>query len=104
MVLALHELKKKLSHYFQVRRIIVLTFFPIHNILSKFDYAGRIGRWTIPLAPYDIEYRARSSIKGQVLADFLLPEEVSDGPLIEELSDVQVPRIDLSNPAVDKEH
>lgn len=43
MVLALHELRKKLSHYFQGRKIVVFTLFPIHSVLLKFDYARRIG-------------------------------------------------------------
>lgn len=42
-MLALYESKKKLSHYFQGRKVIVITAFPIYNMLLKFDYAGRIG-------------------------------------------------------------
>lgn len=70
LILALHETRKKLFHSFQGRKAVVFTPFPIHNLLSKLKFAGRIGRWALPLALLDIEFIGRSSTKGQVLTDF----------------------------------
>nr|KAJ0199675.1 hypothetical protein LSAT_V11C600301860 [Lactuca sativa] len=46
-------------------------------ILLKLETSGRLSKWAIELGEHDINYRPRTSIKGQALADFLL--ENSDG-------------------------
>ena len=42
MVLALVNIKKKLRHYFETHPLIVITNFPIKQILSKPDLSGRL--------------------------------------------------------------
>ncbi|GJV84805.1 hypothetical protein Tco_1524703 [Tanacetum coccineum] len=46
-------------------------------ILSKTKNSGRLAKWVVELGEHAITYRPRTSIKGQVLADFLaeLPVE-----------------------------
>ncbi|GJV17542.1 reverse transcriptase domain-containing protein [Tanacetum coccineum] len=62
-------------------------------ILSRLEVAGRLQRWSIELGEYDIQYRPRTSVKGQILADFIV-ERREDDPLDtpmeaeEELSDL----------------
>ncbi|GJW94426.1 reverse transcriptase domain-containing protein [Tanacetum coccineum] len=77
LVLALVHASKRLKRYFQAHPIIVVTDQPIKNILSSPEVAGRMQKWSIQLGEFGIHYRPRVSVKGQVLADFIVerPEE-----------------------------
>ncbi|KAK9050039.1 hypothetical protein SSX86_030992 [Deinandra increscens subsp. villosa] len=77
VVLALVQATRRLRRYFQAHTIIIYTSFPIQNILRKPEMSGRLVRWAIELGPFDIEFKQRTSIKGQVIADFLA--EVPEG-------------------------
>ncbi|XP_052627159.1 uncharacterized protein LOC128133680 [Lactuca sativa] len=46
-------------------------------VLLKPETSGRLAKWAIELGEHDINYRPRTSIKGQAPADFLL--EIPDG-------------------------
>ena len=63
---------KKLRLYFQAHTIVVLTSYLIKAILHKPDASGWLLKWAIELNEFDIKYRLRSAIKGQVLADFIV--------------------------------
>lgn len=39
--------------------------------MRRADFSGRIAKWGIALEAYDIEYRPQTSIKGQVLANYV---------------------------------
>ncbi|GJZ37176.1 reverse transcriptase domain-containing protein [Tanacetum coccineum] len=87
LVLALVHASKRLKRYFQAHPIIVITDQPIQQILSRPEVAGRLQKWSIELGKYAIHYRPRVSVKGQILADFIVerPEEDSpDTPIKEE--------------------
>ncbi|GKF33510.1 reverse transcriptase domain-containing protein [Tanacetum coccineum] len=45
--------------------------------MSRPDMAGRLQKWSVMLGEHNITYRPRTSVKGQILADFLLekPDE-----------------------------
>ncbi|GJU55706.1 reverse transcriptase domain-containing protein [Tanacetum coccineum] len=77
LVLALVHASKRLRRYFQAHPITVITDQPIKNILSSPEVAGRMQKWSIQLGEFGIHYRPRVSVKGQVLADFIVerPEE-----------------------------
>ena len=62
---------RKLPHYFQAHTIVVLTQLLLKTILQSADYTGRIAKWGTILGAFDIKYMPRTSIKGQVLADFV---------------------------------
>ncbi|GKB58777.1 reverse transcriptase domain-containing protein [Tanacetum coccineum] len=83
LVLALVQASKRLRRYFQAHPIIVVTDQPIKNILSNPEVAGRMQKWSIQLGEFGIHYRPRISVKGQVLADFIMerPEEDPDGSI-----------------------
>uniref|UniRef100_A0A2N9IAR1 Uncharacterized protein n=1 Tax=Fagus sylvatica TaxID=28930 RepID=A0A2N9IAR1_FAGSY len=51
--------------------MIVLTEQPLKAVLRSADFSGRISKWGAQLGAYDINYRPRNSIKGQVLVDFI---------------------------------
>ena len=40
-------------------------------MLKRSDFTSRIAKWGTRLGSFDIKYRPRSSIKGQVLTDFV---------------------------------
>ncbi|GJT26465.1 reverse transcriptase domain-containing protein [Tanacetum coccineum] len=84
LVLALVHASKRLKRYFQAHPIIVITDQPIKQVLSKPEVAGRLQKWSIELGEYAIHYRPRISVKGQILADFIVErpkEDSTDTPM-----------------------
>ncbi|KAL2253138.1 UNVERIFIED_CONTAM: Pro-Pol polyprotein [Sesamum indicum] len=72
LALTLVVTARKLRSYFQGHRIIVLTNHPLRSVLARPYASGRLVKWAVELGKYDIEYQARTSLKGQVLADFMV--------------------------------
>ncbi|GJR01832.1 reverse transcriptase domain-containing protein [Tanacetum coccineum] len=95
LVLALVHASKRLKRYFQAHPIIVITDQPIQQVLSRPEVAGRLQKWSIELGEYAIHYRPRVSIKGQILADFIVerPEEESLDTLMGEEEELPEPWI-----------
>nr|GEY67477.1 reverse transcriptase domain-containing protein [Tanacetum cinerariifolium] len=54
--------------------------------MSRPEAAGRLQKWSIMLGEHNITYRPRTSIKGQILADFLneIPSNASQGASVAE--------------------
>ena len=71
LVLSLVHATRKLPHYFQAHAVYVLTEYPLQSLLKRSDFTGRIAKWGTRLSSFDIRYRPRSSMKDQVLADFV---------------------------------
>ena len=42
------------------------------QILHKPETSGRLIKWAIELSEFDIRYRPRTAVKGQILADFIM--------------------------------
>ncbi|XP_022040895.1 protein NYNRIN-like [Helianthus annuus] len=82
LVLALVHATRHLRRYFQEHRVQVLTNYPLQQILHKPKISGRLAKWAIELGALDIKYRKRTTIKGQVIADFLA--EIPDGEVIQD--------------------
>ena len=72
LVLALVHATKKLSHYFQAHTVFVLTKYPLQLLLKRLDFTGRIAKWETRLGSFNIRYRLRGAVKGQVLAIFVV--------------------------------
>ena len=72
LVLALVHATRRLPHYFQAHTVYVLTEYPLQSLLKRSDFTGRIAKWGTRLGYFDIRYRPRSSVKSQVLADFVV--------------------------------
>ena len=49
----------------------VLTGYPLQSLLKRSNFTGRIAKWETRLGAFDIRYKPRNSVKGQVLADFV---------------------------------
>ena len=72
VALALRMVSKKPRPYFQAHTIMVLTSSLIRAIINKPNTFGRLLKWVVELSEFDIEYRPKTAIKGQVLADFIM--------------------------------
>ena len=63
---------KILHPYFQEHPIIVLTNLPLRSTIHKPDLSGRMAWWVIKLSEFGIQYKPRLTLKGQVMANFLV--------------------------------
>lgn len=70
-MLALVTAAKKLRHSFETHQIVVMTNYPIKNVLRKPEFSGRMSKWSVMLSSYDIQYQPRTAIQSQALADFV---------------------------------
>jgi ribonuclease HI len=71
LAFALVTAARKLCPYFQAHTIVLLTNHPLRKAMNKPDAAGRLIQWSIELSEFDIDYRPRTTIKAQALADFI---------------------------------
>jgi hypothetical protein len=74
---------RKLRHYFDDHKVIVVTGFPIGDILHNKEAIGIIDKWACELGAHDIEFRPRTAIKTQALVDFVsewTEQQVPDNP------------------------
>ena len=72
LILALVTAAQKLRPYFQAHTIEVSKEYPMKQVLYKLETSGRLMKWAIELSEFDIRYRPKIEIKGQVLADFVM--------------------------------
>ena len=63
---------QKLRHYFQEHPMTVVSKDPLPTIINNSDATGRVAKWGIELSAFDINYKARTLIKSQILADFFI--------------------------------
>ena len=52
--------------------------------MSSPEAAGRMALWAVKLSEFDIQYRPRKAIKGQVVADFIVEFTLEDDQGAEE--------------------
>nr|GEV18622.1 reverse transcriptase domain-containing protein [Tanacetum cinerariifolium] len=78
LILALVSASKQLKRYFQAHTIVVITDQPIRQILSNPEVTERLLKWRFELEEHDIHYRPRTSVKGQILADFIMERPQND--------------------------
>ncbi|XP_075654973.1 uncharacterized protein LOC142625161 [Castanea sativa] len=71
LVFALITSARKLKSYFQAHSIVILTNKPLRRAMSSPEAAGHMALWAIKQSEFDRQYCPRTSIKGQVVADFI---------------------------------
>ncbi|KAI3696981.1 hypothetical protein L6452_29656 [Arctium lappa] len=71
LLLSLVMAAKKLRHYFESHPITVVTNFPLKSVLRKPELTGRLAKWSIYLSNFDLDFKPKTAIKSQVLADFI---------------------------------
>ncbi|XP_043811023.1 uncharacterized protein LOC122723300 [Manihot esculenta] len=62
---------RKFRVYLESHQGIVMTDQPLKKILRRPETSGRMLAWSMKISPYCLEYRPRTSIKSQALADFI---------------------------------
>ena len=62
---------RKLRHYFQAHKIVVVTSYPLRAILRNPNATGNIAKWAAELAGLQLDFQPRHAIKSQILADFV---------------------------------
>ena len=67
LILALITAARKLHPYFQAHTIEVPIEYPMKQILHKPETSGRLMKWAIELSEFNIRYKPKTAIKGQVL-------------------------------------
>nr|GEY11712.1 hypothetical protein [Tanacetum cinerariifolium] len=79
----------------QAHTLVVITDEPIKQLLSNPEVTGRLLKWRFKLREHDIQYRPRTSVKEQILADFIVEHPKYDTPdtLMEDKEELPDPRI-----------
>ena len=72
LILALVTAARKLRPYFQAHTIEVPTKYPMKQVLHKPETSGRLMKWALVLSEFNIRYKPKTTIKGQVLTDFVM--------------------------------
>ena len=97
LAFALVTAAQKLKPYFQAHTIIVLTDQPLKRAMSSPEAARRMVLWAIELSEFDIQYRLRTAIKGQVVADFIAEYTQLEGKGAEGLGQWSIHKYGSSN-------
>jgi ribonuclease HI len=63
---------RKLRHYFKGQRIRVITNQPLNDLFVNKEASTRIIKWEAELSEYTVDFERRSTIKSQVLVDFVI--------------------------------
>ena len=63
--------RRKLRHYFESHPVIVMTSFPLGEVVQNQDATGRTTKWVLEPMDQGIAYASQTAIKSQVLADFV---------------------------------
>ncbi|XP_076952010.1 uncharacterized protein LOC143625606 [Bidens hawaiensis] len=77
----LHDQKAE-TVFFQAHVIRILTDRPLQQVLMKPEVSGRLAKWAIELGGHAIEYKPRTSFKGQILADFITESILGDDDIL----------------------
>jgi hypothetical protein len=71
LLYALLITSRKLRHYFESHKIIVITEFPLGASYIIRDAIGHISKWAVEHGALNIDFSPRKAIKSQALADFV---------------------------------
>ena len=80
LILTLVTTARRLRPYFQGHTIEILKEHPMKQILHKLETSRRLIKWAIELNEFDIRYKPRTAVKGQVLVDFFMEFTPSNTP------------------------
>jgi hypothetical protein len=63
---------RKLRHSFYDHKITMVSKAPPKDIINNNDARGRVAKWGIELASFDIDYKPHTAIKSQALREFMV--------------------------------
>src|SRR4051812_6877444 len=72
LVYAIIMTSRKVSHYFDEHSITIVSSAPLADILKNPGATDRVTEWNIELSPRDLQFKHPTTIKAQVLSDFLV--------------------------------
>ena len=72
LILSLVTTAQKLRPYFEAHTIEAPTEYPMKQVLHKPKTSGRLMTWALELSEFDITYKPKNAIKGQILGDFVM--------------------------------
>ncbi|XP_022018980.1 uncharacterized protein LOC110919007 [Helianthus annuus] len=77
LALTLVFASRRLRRYFQGHKITLMTDQPLQKVLKRPELSGRLAKWAVELGEHSLEFKPKTAIKGQILADFLaeVPED-----------------------------
>lgn len=64
----------------------MVTDLPLRRILHRLEMSGRMLAWSMEMGSYCLKYRPHTSMKAQVLTDFIVECSFSEGKGNEKLS------------------
>ena len=100
LVLALVTTARRLRPYFQAHTIEIPTEHPMKQILHKPETSGRLVKWVIELSEFDIRYKPRTTVKGKILADFIMEFTLAEPTETAQLaSDLPIWRLSMDGAA-----
>ena len=83
MIYALIISVQRLHLYFQTHLIMVLTDQSLKMILHRPDTSDWMAEWVVKLDKFDIQYHPRSSMKVQILVDFITECTILDNKSVD---------------------
>ena len=72
LILPLVTTARKLRYYFQAHTIEIPTEYLMQQVLHKLETSGRLMKWAIEMSEFDVKYKPKTTIKRQILADFVM--------------------------------
>src|SRR4051812_11106002 len=72
LLLAIIITSRKVSHCFDEHPITIVSSAPLTDILNNPGATGRVAEWNIELNPRDLQFKHPTTIKAQVLPNFLV--------------------------------
>jgi hypothetical protein len=63
--------RRKLRHFFEAHPVMVVSSFPLGEIIRNPDAAGRITKWSVELMGETLAYAPRKAIESQILVNFV---------------------------------
>ena len=63
--------RRKLQHYFLSHPIMVVSSFPLSEIIQNREATGRIAKLSVELMGETLTYAPRKAIKSQAVVDFI---------------------------------
>jgi hypothetical protein len=63
---------RKLRHYFEAYKVRVTTDQGLGDLFRNLKASARIAKWAAEFPGYNVTFELRTTIKSQVLADFIV--------------------------------
>ena len=78
---------------------LIAKIYPLKYLLSKVSLTSRAAQWVLILSEFDIVYKDRKAIKGQVIADQLVEAPLQgDHPIVADFPNDTIMNVVLSTP------